>query len=81
MHENAGNERFGKSDVNGSYVPSAALYNSLQNKITSNIDDLLPANLKQQGISLIPEEEYVHPRKTEKLTAAPKIPGAMQKSQ
>ncbi|MDR2232479.1 MAG: hypothetical protein LBE56_05065 [Tannerella sp.] len=81
LRENAGNERFGKADVNSSYIPSSALYNSLQNKIVTDIDDLLPANLKQQGISLIPEEEYIHPRKTEKLTEAPKIPGAMQKSQ
>ncbi|MDR2146731.1 MAG: hypothetical protein LBE91_09775 [Tannerella sp.] len=81
LRTNTGNERFGKANVNGSFVPSSALYNSLLNKIAKNIDDLLPANLKQQGISLIPAEEYVHPLKTEKLTAAPKIPGAMQKSQ
>jgi len=77
----AGNERFNKDELNSNYTPKTALYNQLVNKIATDINQYLPANLTTQDISLIPTEEYKHPCGTTKLPSAPKIAGAFQRSE
>jgi len=75
----AGNERFNKEELNSNYTPKTALYNQLTNKIATDINKYLTANLTAQNISLIPTEEYNHPCSTTKLQSAPQIAGALQK--
>jgi hypothetical protein len=77
----AGNERFSKDELNSNFTPKPALYNQLVNKIATDINRYLTANLTAQNISLIPTEEYRHPCSTTKLSSTPKIAGAMQQSE
>jgi hypothetical protein len=73
-----GNEKYSKTELNESYVPSSALYESLKSKIEPGIDQYLPASLRTAGVTLIPSAEYVHPCTTAPLTGAPAIAGALQ---
>ena len=77
----AGNERFNKEELNSNYTPKTELYNQLTNKIATDINKYLTANLTAQNISLIPTEEYLHPCRTTKLSTTPKIAGALQRSE
>ena len=77
----AGNERFNKDELNSNYTPKTALYNQLTNKITTDMNNYLPANLTAQNISLIPAEEYSHPCNATKLQSSPRIAGAIQRSE
>jgi predicted small secreted protein len=72
------NHKFNNGDLNSEYAPSQALFNELKGKIDLNIDNNLPANIKSQGISLIPTAEYKHLCKTNKLNSKPMISGAIQ---
>jgi hypothetical protein len=77
----AGNERFNKDELTNNYTPKQVIYNRLTNKIATDVNKYLPANLTAQNISLIPTEEYSHPCNTIKLTSATKIAGAIQRSE
>jgi len=81
VHTEAGNERFNKEELNPNYTPKTALYNQLANKIATDINKYLTADLTTQNISLIPTAEYKHPCGTTKLSSAPKIAGALQRSE
>jgi hypothetical protein len=73
-----GNKRIKQSDLNNDYAPSQTAFNELKNTIEPNLDNALPANLKAQGLSLIPTAEYKHPAQVIPLKAAPVIQGAIQ---
>jgi hypothetical protein len=75
------NHKFSNTNLahlNNNYAPLQAFYNELKNQIDLNIDNALPANIKAQGISLIPTAEYKHLCKTIKLNGLPTISGAIQ---
>jgi hypothetical protein len=65
-------------DLNADYSPTQNAFNQWKNLPETDIDNALSANLKAQGISLIPAREYVHPLGTKTLQNAPRIPGAIQ---
>jgi hypothetical protein len=81
LQTEAGNVRFQKDELNSNYAPKPALYNQLVNKIATDINQYLPVRLAGQSISLIPNRAYSHPCSTIQLSSAPKIAGALQRSE
>jgi hypothetical protein len=78
FHSEKGNQTFVPGDLNSDYSPTQNAFNKWKNLLEPDIDNTLSANLKAQGISLIPAKEYVHPLGTKALQNAPQIPGAIQ---
>jgi hypothetical protein len=74
----AGNQTYVSGDLNSDYSPTQNAFNKLKNLLEPDINNTLSANLKAQGISLIPAKEYVHPLGTRTLKTAPQIAGAIQ---
>jgi hypothetical protein len=78
LNADKGNVVYQANELTSSYYPLVSLTESWEVNLEKDIDNYLPANLKDQGISLIPSYQYENLMKIKPLTSEPSMPGAMQ---